>query len=65
VRRFQLVILSEVRRRSRRTQSKDLLLVRGGTILPLHTKSRSFDSGGEKHAACAQDDNFKEEAFYH
>ena len=26
-------------------------------IVPLHANRRSFDSGGEKHAASAQDDN--------
>jgi hypothetical protein len=27
--------------------------------VPLWANSRSFDSGGKKHAASAQDDNFK------
>ena len=55
---FCVVVLSEVRK----AQPKDLLFVRAGRIVPLQANRRSFDSGDEKHAASAQDDNSEEEA---
>ena len=40
---------------------KDVRFVVHGKSLPLQANSRSFDSGGQKQPASAQDDNSKSE----